>query len=102
MRPGSTAIPVSSASSTPETPQVCLAIELSVCEMKQLLEFCQRVCAHLTFIIKLWLSHVIGQVQSRQCIEEVIRFAKEEHLFLLADEVIHLNSDIFHLQFPLS
>lgn len=28
-----------------------------------------------------------GQVQSRQCIEDVIRFAKEERLFLMADEV---------------
>ncbi|XP_075907310.1 alanine aminotransferase 2-like [Nelusetta ayraudi] len=32
-----------------------------------------------------------GQVQSRQCIEEVIRFAKEEHLFLMADEVYQDN-----------
>lgn len=40
-------------------------------------------------IIKLWLPHVTGQVQSRQCIEDVIRFAKEEHLFLMADEVIY-------------
>lgn len=62
-------------------------------------EFCQRSCAHLTYMIKLWLSRVIGQVQSRQCIEEVIRFAKEEHLFLMADEVIHLNSDVFHSRF---
>ncbi|XP_072306802.1 alanine aminotransferase 2-like [Eucyclogobius newberryi] len=32
-----------------------------------------------------------GQVQSRECIEEVIRFAKEEHLFLMADEVYQDN-----------
>ncbi|XP_053105581.1 alanine aminotransferase 1 isoform X2 [Hemicordylus capensis] len=32
-----------------------------------------------------------GQVQSRQCIEDVIRFAWEEHLFLLADEVYQDN-----------
>uniref|UniRef100_A0A667XII7 alanine transaminase n=1 Tax=Myripristis murdjan TaxID=586833 RepID=A0A667XII7_9TELE len=32
-----------------------------------------------------------GQVQSRQCIEDVIRFAKEEHLFLMADEVYQDN-----------
>lgn len=32
-----------------------------------------------------------GQVQSRQCIEEVIRFAWEERLFLLADEVYQDN-----------
>lgn len=28
-----------------------------------------------------------GQVQSRQCIEDVIKFAFEEKLFLMADEV---------------
>lgn len=28
-----------------------------------------------------------GQVQSRQCIEDVIKFAYEEKLFLMADEV---------------
>lgn len=49
-------------------------------------------------MIILWLSCVIGQVQSRQCIEDVIRFAKEEHLFLMADEVIHPNSDVFYSQ----
>uniref|UniRef100_A0A665WBD7 alanine transaminase n=1 Tax=Echeneis naucrates TaxID=173247 RepID=A0A665WBD7_ECHNA len=32
-----------------------------------------------------------GQVQSRQCIEDVIRFAKEENLFLMADEVYQDN-----------
>ncbi|XP_062987313.1 alanine aminotransferase 1 isoform X2 [Elgaria multicarinata webbii] len=32
-----------------------------------------------------------GQVQSRQCIEDVIHFAWEEHLFLLADEVYQEN-----------
>ncbi|XP_029003646.1 alanine aminotransferase 2-like [Betta splendens] len=32
-----------------------------------------------------------GQVQNRQCIEDVIRFAKEEHLFLMADEVYQDN-----------
>uniref|UniRef100_A0A673XTE8 alanine transaminase n=1 Tax=Salmo trutta TaxID=8032 RepID=A0A673XTE8_SALTR len=32
-----------------------------------------------------------GQVQSRQCIEDVIRFAAEERLFLMADEVYQDN-----------
>uniref|UniRef100_A0A673Y4L1 alanine transaminase n=1 Tax=Salmo trutta TaxID=8032 RepID=A0A673Y4L1_SALTR len=32
-----------------------------------------------------------GQVQSRQCVEDVIRFAAEEHLFLMADEVYQDN-----------
>lgn len=38
------------------------------------------------------LSDVAGQVQSRQCIEDVIRFAKEERLFLMADEVMYINT----------
>lgn len=29
-----------------------------------------------------------GQVQTRECIEAVIRFAFEERLFLMADEVL--------------
>lgn len=44
---------------------------------------------------------MIGQVQSRQCIEDVIRFAKEEHLFLMADEVMNSDSEVLHSQFPL-
>lgn len=36
------------------------------------------------------LSDVTGQVQSRQRIEDVIRFAKEERLFLMADEVTYI------------
>lgn len=31
--------------------------------------------------------HTPGQVQTRECIEAVIRFAFEEGLFLMADEV---------------
>jgi hypothetical protein len=34
-----------------------------------------------------FLGNFIGQVQSRKCIEDVIHFAWEEKLFLLADEV---------------
>ncbi|NWV19312.1 ALAT2 aminotransferase, partial [Origma solitaria] len=41
-----------------------------------------------------------GQVQSRQCIEEVIKFAYEQKLFLLADEVyqdnIYAEGSAFH------
>ncbi|KAM3860838.1 alanine aminotransferase 2-like [Diretmus argenteus] len=41
-----------------------------------------------------------GQVQSRQCIEDVIRFIKEEDLFLMADEVyqdnVYAESSKFH------
>lgn len=32
-----------------------------------------------------------GQVQSRECIEDVIRFAAKEGLFLMADEVLSLH-----------
>ncbi|XP_072874668.1 alanine aminotransferase 1 isoform X2 [Chlorocebus sabaeus] len=37
------------------------------------------------------LPHTPGQVQTRECIEAVIRFAFEERLFLLADEVYQDN-----------
>ncbi|NXK43471.1 ALAT2 aminotransferase, partial [Piprites chloris] len=41
-----------------------------------------------------------GQVQSRECIEEVIKFAYEENLFLLADEVyqdnVYAKGSTFH------
>lgn len=34
------------------------------------------------------LSHCcVGQVQSKKCIEEVLHFAHEENLFVMADEV---------------
>ncbi|XP_059757466.1 alanine aminotransferase 1 isoform X4 [Balaenoptera ricei] len=36
-------------------------------------------------------GHSLGQVQTRECIEAVIRFAFEEGLFLLADEVYQDN-----------
>ena len=38
-------------------------------------------------MVNLDLFLLTGQVQSRQCIEDVIRFAAKEHLFLMADEV---------------
>ncbi|XP_032647668.1 alanine aminotransferase 2-like [Chelonoidis abingdonii] len=37
------------------------------------------------------LSYATGQVQSRKCIEDVIKFAWEEQLFLMADEVYQDN-----------
>ncbi|KAM4687347.1 alanine aminotransferase 2 isoform 3-T3 [Discoglossus pictus] len=41
-----------------------------------------------------------GQVQSRKCIEDVIRFAAEENLFLMADEVyqdnVYAKGCVFH------
>ncbi|NWZ92716.1 ALAT2 aminotransferase, partial [Nesospiza acunhae] len=45
-------------------------------------------------------ARVPGQVQSRECIEQVIKFAYEEKLFLLADEVyqdnIYAEGSAFH------
>nr|XP_040134967.1 alanine aminotransferase 2 [Ictidomys tridecemlineatus] len=43
-----------------------------------------------TYILFFW-GIFIGQVQSRKCIEDVIHFAWEEKLFLLADEVYQDN-----------
>lgn len=45
-------------------------------------QFKQHYNLHFGF-----LGDFIGQVQSRKCIEDVIHFAWEEKLFLLADEV---------------
>lgn len=45
-------------------------------------QFKQHYNQHFGF-----LGDSIGQVQSRKCIEDVIHFAWEEKLFLLADEV---------------
>lgn len=45
---------------------------------------------HMSILFNCYVSLcllLVGQVQSRQCIEDVIRFAAEEHLFLMADEV---------------
>lgn len=41
----------------------------------------------ITTYLLLLFGDFLGQVQSRKCIEEVIHFAWEEKLFLLADEV---------------
>lgn len=41
----------------------------------------------ITSCILVLLGIFLGQVQSRKCIEDVIHFAWEEKLFLLADEV---------------
>lgn len=45
------------------------------------------------------MSDVTGQVQSKECIKNVIRFAKEERLFLMADEVMYIHSSLF-IHFP--
>ena len=43
-----------------------------------------------------WLFFPAGHVQSRESMEEIIRFVYEEKLFLLADEVGFL--ECFHYQ----
>ncbi|KAJ8276884.1 hypothetical protein GJAV_G00068980 [Gymnothorax javanicus] len=49
----------------------------------------ERCCPRALCIIN--PGNPTGQVQSRQCIEDVIRFAAEERLFLMADEVYQDN-----------
>lgn len=42
---------------------------------------------HHDYLPSAFFWDFLGQVQSRKCIEDVIHFAWEEKLFLLADEV---------------
>lgn len=44
-----------------------------------------KCCTNFLLALK---NQTIGQVQNRKCIEDVIHFAWEEKLFLLADEVM--------------
>ena len=46
-----------------------------------------RYAALLQFRLSPLCGAVAGAVQSRECIEAIIRLAYEEQLFLLADEV---------------
>ncbi|KAI1888864.1 hypothetical protein AGOR_G00173160 [Albula goreensis] len=63
---------------------------LDVSELRRALnEARQHCCPRALCIIN--PGNPTGQVQSRQCIEDVIRFAAEEHLFLMADEVYQDN-----------
>lgn len=50
-------------------------------------------------LMNLGMSNATGQVQSKECIKNVIRFAKEERLFLMADEVMYIHSSVF-VHFP--
>lgn len=63
---------------------------LDVAELKRALSAARTHCNPRVICI-INPGNPTGQVQSRQCIEDVIRFAKEEHLFLMADEVYQDN-----------
>uniref|UniRef100_A0A1A8FNR2 alanine transaminase n=1 Tax=Nothobranchius korthausae TaxID=1143690 RepID=A0A1A8FNR2_9TELE len=63
---------------------------LNVEELRRALKEAKQYCKPRVLCI-INPGNPTGQVQSRQCIEDVIRFAKEEHLFLMADEVYQDN-----------
>ncbi|KAI4898247.1 hypothetical protein NFI96_030538 [Prochilodus magdalenae] len=63
---------------------------LDVCELRRALEAARKHCSPRVLCI-INPGNPTGQVQSRQCIEDVIRFAAEENLFLMADEVYQDN-----------
>ncbi|XP_065688735.1 alanine aminotransferase 1 isoform X2 [Patagioenas fasciata] len=66
----------------------CWALE--VAELRRVLTKArQHCCPRVLCIIN--PGNPTGQVQSRQCIEDVIKFAYEENLFLMADEVYQDN-----------
>ncbi|NWT18375.1 ALAT2 aminotransferase, partial [Vireo altiloquus] len=72
---------------------------LDVAELRRALaEGRRRCCPRALCIIN--PGNPTGQVQSRDCIEDVIKFAYEEKLFLLADEVyqdnIYAKGSSFH------
>ncbi|KAK2512625.1 hypothetical protein Q9233_016154 [Columba guinea] len=66
----------------------CWALE--VAELRRVLaKGRQHCCPRVLCVIN--PGNPTGQVQSRQCIEDVIKFAYEENLFLMADEVYQDN-----------
>ncbi|XP_058132185.1 alanine aminotransferase 1 isoform X2 [Dasypus novemcinctus] len=66
------------------------AWELDVAELQRALRQARaRCCPRALCVIN--PGNPTGQVLTRECIEAVIRFAFEEHLFLLADEVYQDN-----------
>uniref|UniRef100_A0A8C7ZZ94 alanine transaminase n=1 Tax=Oryzias sinensis TaxID=183150 RepID=A0A8C7ZZ94_9TELE len=60
--------------------------ELQVEELHRALESCKGAC-HPIALYVINPGNPAGQVQSRKSMQEVIRFASEKRLFLLADEV---------------
>uniref|UniRef100_A0A8C7Z728 alanine transaminase n=1 Tax=Oryzias sinensis TaxID=183150 RepID=A0A8C7Z728_9TELE len=63
---------------------------LDVTELRRALNAAKQHCKPRVLCI-INPGNPTGQVQSRECIEDVIRFAKEENLFLMADEVYQDN-----------
>ncbi|XP_048866658.1 alanine aminotransferase 2-like isoform X1 [Brienomyrus brachyistius] len=63
---------------------------LDVSELRRSLEAARKRCNPRVLCI-INPGNPTGQVQSRECIEEVIKFAAEERLFLMADEVYQDN-----------
>uniref|UniRef100_A0AAY4E900 alanine transaminase n=1 Tax=Denticeps clupeoides TaxID=299321 RepID=A0AAY4E900_9TELE len=63
---------------------------LAVGELRRALEAARKHCNPRALCV-INPGNPTGQVQSRQCIEDVIRFAAEENLFLMADEVYQDN-----------
>ncbi|XP_030629705.1 alanine aminotransferase 2-like [Chanos chanos] len=63
---------------------------LDVNELHRALEAARKHCTPRALCI-INPGNPTGQVQSRECIEDVIRFAAEENLFLMADEVYQDN-----------
>ncbi|XP_060538159.1 alanine aminotransferase 1 isoform X1 [Pantherophis guttatus] len=63
---------------------------LNIEELRRALGQAQRRCQPRVLCV-INPGNPTGQVQSRKCIEEVIHFAWEEHLFLMADEVYQDN-----------
>ncbi|XP_069477884.1 alanine aminotransferase 2 isoform X2 [Ambystoma mexicanum] len=63
---------------------------LSISELRKALSEARKHCDPKVLCI-INPGNPTGQVQSRKCIEDVIRFAAEENLFLMADEVYQDN-----------
>ncbi|KAL7857522.1 hypothetical protein SRHO_G00164210 [Serrasalmus rhombeus] len=63
---------------------------LDVSELRRALEAARKHCRPRVLCI-INPGNPTGQVQSRQCVEDVIQFAAEENLFLMADEVYQDN-----------
>lgn len=66
----------------------CWALDIK--ELRRSLEEARKHCNPKVLCI-INPGNPTGQVQSRKCIEDVIRFAAEENLFLMADEVYQDN-----------
>ncbi|KAJ8012245.1 hypothetical protein DPEC_G00066680 [Dallia pectoralis] len=72
---------------------------MDVSELERSLEAARKYCNPKALCV-INPGNPTGQVQSRQCIEDVIRFAAKENLFLMADEVyqdnVYADSCQFH------